>query len=1119
MASQWECVVLCGPAGCGQTREAVREYVQQVKAHGEDSALLLLPTLLACQRTRRSLMEEGSFSALFDPRILTFPELAELVLRANRKSVARISAAQRHLLMRQVLRELCQAGALPTLAPMCAFPGFVDELCSLVDELKRAAVDPQQFERAVAEVDADDARSRELAVVYAQYQKVLQERGVFDDAGQFWQARDVLRSGARRPFEKLRLIVVDGFADFTTTQLQVLRELAAGAEGGQVLITLCLESDPGRRPELFHVTHSTLENLRQPFPELRERWLPAPQPEGEAGALTALGHNLFALEEPPPVTEQPPVEFIAAPGRRAEVHQVAVRIKQLIRDESARPEPLGVIGKPSSTQRDGRSVRPERIGVIARDLSAYRQALTEVFREAGVPLNIHERAPVATRPSVQAVLDILRVPARGLRCADVMRLLKSNYVDLKRLQPDEPIKPDEVERIARAAGIIRGDRTYWLERLEAYRAKVLDQLQQSMRRDLDEEEEWLSLTGEKLQREPRAIERAQALLTALFDELAKLPEQATPARFVEVLWDLAESLGVQARVGLATDATVAGANIRALRAFLEGLKELWATDRQLGVADEVKLAEFSADAIWLAQILPCQQTCRAEPGVLALQAEDARGLDFDHVFLLGMTESEFPRAERESPLYDDSKREQLSRAGVPLEPRLSERYREAFLFYQLVSAARQRLWLSYPTVDPDGQELLRSHYVDEVNRCLGEQVLCHEYKLHQTVPEFNALTGPADLLQRCIYELYGYDVTAERQEEPALTGLRLLARSEPELLQALAAAIEVEDRRDSAQAPDEYDGRLSAPHTLERLAQDFGPEYCFSPSQLNRFGNCPFSFFAERVLGLEPLEDATEDVDPTVDGNLRHRCLSRFFREWGLGRALSAEDLPAAREMMTKIVAELGRQFESRHLVGDLALFRTRQAEIERDLHLWLEFEVAEVQSKGHTATDLEVSFGFERVPPLKIGDGPEQVLLRGRIDRVDRYTKDGTAALAVYDYKRSAGPSNRAIEAGRDLQLPAYALAAETLLAQAPAAKCHAWGYYIVRRPIKLTGASAKPEVIRQLIEHMAEWALRHAAAIRAGQFAPRPHDCRNCDFRSLCRWERTRFELKTAAGGEGGE
>ena len=127
-----------------------------------------------------------------------------------------------------------------------------------------------------------------------------------------------------------------------------------------------------------------------------------------------------------------------------------------------------------------------------------------------------------------------------------------------------------------------------------------------------------------------------------------------------------------------------------------------------------------------------------------------------------------------------------------------------------------------------------------------------------------------------------------------------------------------------------------------------------------------------------------------------------------------------------------------------------------------------------------------------------------------------GRTCFAVHDYKLGGSGGPQDILAGREFQLPMYALAARQVGLQDESAVVGGWSYYRTKRPPKLYGGPGThdPEA---LIAAACAAALQHAARIRAGDFAPAPTDCRYCDFRAVCRWDEYRFARKRA--GEGGE
>ncbi|MEA3400673.1 MAG: PD-(D/E)XK nuclease family protein [Armatimonadota bacterium] len=1093
-------MILCGPAGSGKTDLVLDEYVATIRAHGEDAALLLLPTRLACERVRRRLVDEGTVSGLLDARIYDFRGLAEVILEANHEQVARLTDWQQTLLMRSIVRELCEAKRLPALAPMCGYPGFVDTLCELVEELKRAGADPSAFRAGIERSPLNDERSRELAAIYDAYQARLQERGLYDDAGRFWRARNVLRGEdgrqpRRRPFEDLRLILADGFADFTTTQLQVLRALAEGAE--RLIITLSLEPDPGRRPELFRLPRRTLDRLQEHLGDLSDGGtLPVEyiQLPGADGALPRMGDRLFLEGEVEPL--EGPGDALAlfeASGREMEVHQVAVRVKKLL----------------------CQGVEPSRIAVIAGDLDGYAAALEGVFAEAGVPLRLQSRAPAGGRPPVQAVLDVLRVPAERYRASDVLRLIKSSFFDGAVLGQDAP-EPDEIERVCRAARIIGGrGREEWAQRLATYARRLRRELDLRTRGERDEEAQWFPGSDARLEREISTVEAVQSALSALFERLAPLEQASTLREAVEALVAVIHGIGLPDRIGMQTpDSRAEGENILAFDAFREGLRQMWAAREQLGTAGETAVREFYQDVLRMSGRVSYPLIGGPAEAVLAVDMQHARQLDFDHVFILGVTEHEFPHAWREDPLYGDRERRELRRAGVPLDPRRDQQWRDMLTFYSVVASVRQRLTLSYPTTDAEGHEVLPSYYLDEIRRCFVDDIEPVRYGLATTIPDFPDAISVRELLDRALLELYSPDMTARAgRDDEARQVLPALGARKPDLLRALAGAVAVEERREWHPA-DEYDARLTDEATVAHIAAELGPEHLFSAGALGDYGTCPFQFFAGRVLGLEKLEDPTEDVDALLLGSLRHRCLAEFFRRWRERRQdgrIEQQDLPEARKVMARVVDWAFEDAIRDGLVGDRAVFDISRRETHRDLRLWLDYEVAQIQSQGHTATWLEQRYGFGRFEPVVIGEGDEALRLRGRIDRVDRMERiEGRPAFAVYDYKSSSGPSLNRIDDGRDFQLPVYALAVRSSVLDDEAVCAH-WGYYRVRRPVKLGRRSPSAERIEEYIQTACANARQHAARIRSGDFMPHPAGrCGFCDFDGICRWNEYRFERK---------
>ena len=81
----------------------------------------------------------------------------------------------------------------------------------------------------------------------------------------------------------------------------------------------------------------------------------------------------------------------------------------------------------------------------------------------------------------------------------------------------------------------------------------------------------------------------------------------------------------------------------------------------------------------------------------------------------------------------------------------------------------------------------------------------------------------------------------------------------------------------------------------------------YSVSSLERYLQCPFRFFSERVLNLEedPEDEAT--LNPKELGIFVHEVFQKFFEEWNRQghRGITPENLPQARAIFSEVIEPL----------------------------------------------------------------------------------------------------------------------------------------------------------------------------------------------------------------------
>ena len=132
---------------------------------------------------------------------------------------------------------------------------------------------------------------------------------------------------------------------------------------------------------------------------------------------------------------------------------------------------------------------------------------------------------------------------------------------------------------------------------------------------------------------------------------------------------------------------------------------------------------------------------------------------------------------------------------------------------------------------------------------------------------------------------------------------------------------------------------------------------------------------------------------------------------------------------------------------------------------------------------------------------------MRGRIDRIDQ----GEEGYRVLDYKTGSLPTAGQVKEGISLQLVAYALALEQVIA--PGAACVEGVLLQVgtsaRVAVQQSGRSTSWEEARRGFFEGVAAALR---GIREAAFPPTPQPdvCARCDARRMCRIDASRIRRK---------
>jgi hypothetical protein len=427
-------------------------------------------------------------------------------------------------------------------------------------------------------------------------------------------------------------------------------------------------------------------------------------------------------------------------------------------------------------------------------------------------------------------------------------------------------------------------------------------------------------------------------------------------------------------------------------------------------------------------------------GVMLHQPNTIIGGKFDHIFVLGMAEGMLPAKIAENPIIDFHERKRLGKFGIEFEDASEVPRWEALSFYFTLLAGAKTLTFSYPRY-VDGDARLPNPYFGKLG-------------LSPSQPEAEFVSSLEELRRACLCDA----------ESPV----------DDEVLDRAKRQLEVEERRESAETFDEFDGVVG--YAIDPTKRTW------SISQLTTIGQCSFKWFLDKMLYLGIPEEAELDVSAATKGSIYHRTLELAVR-----KAMGTDDVRSV------ILENLDAAFSGAESSDDYSITKVANWKLQRYEYLdTLRKAVASSSFIADGAKIVAVEKEFETVWM----DLP----IRGKIDRID----ESPEGLTAIDYKTGSYTAKVKDEDGRlkiDLQIPVYS---EAALPHLYPGKKVVPGKYL--RLTKRNAELGKSVPLETFVAKVKETLL-------SGRFVVQPdvdgEACKYCEFDPICR-QGPRLELK---------
>ena len=706
-----------------------------------------------------------------------------------------------------------------------------------------------------------------------------------------------------------------------------------------------------------------------------------------------------------------------APDSIREVAWVARRVKRLLAEGLAAPHEVTVVAR--SGHQDTRLVHT-------------------ALEQVGVPSTARLRTVLAEIPALKALLQLLRGEADGWTFERLRQVLGSPY-----FSPGVDLRPVDVLAAARR-----------YEGLSAWRDGL-----ERLAVEIEAEDGW---RWRRKGVSPDRLRHDLPLLLDFFGQIAVLAGPRPEREWIDLTLETLAGTRFELRSRLCVPVGDRWDIVRLDQRGVEHLVRLLREWREL-----VRSNEPLSPMDWyerLRRLLEANELALSTPfkeGVQVLEAHEASLSPFRYTFVVHANDGVFPRAPTSLGVFSDEERQRLREAGLPFTERSQAMRRERTLWRSV--ARGENVTLTYRTTDSSGVPRLPSLMVPEhdvstelprtldleaaeepgaeiaadllpVSPAQQRRAEALQLKRARRAGQRGEIaTALPNALRRGVLGAFadelrsgGFDHFVRREAD--LGGVR---QEEPPLDPDALFGVD----RPLSLRPTAWNGKLRDPAVLEELERKYGPDYQWSSSQLEKYGKRPFDFLLDRVLGLEEVAEADEETSMLTFGNVAHGILEGFY-------ATVLEDLPTELDeraagvlesVSERVIADL--ESDRDEWLGLEPLWEVTRQDVRDKVRAYLEWEIPYLALKGERPIAVELQFGFAGQPPVElrgvdVARQPARLLLRGRVDRVDRHGGEQGGVLRVLDYKSglTSLPRKKGYEDGALLQTALYMMAVDSL-------------------------------------------------------------------------------------------
>lgn len=948
-----------GRAGIGKSTWCINSIAENIKKDDENKLILIVPEQYTFNTENRILKSIGE-PALLRTQVLSFKKMAHEVFEECGGRVKEIiKESGRNMLIHKVLNEKIES--LEYFRKISREQGFYEIVSDVISEFKKYNVEVDSLRNIEESIQESDLynKIRELSIIYEAFNEEMNEGYIDGDDELTLLGKKLLENDIYTNSE----VWIDEFSTFTPQQLEIIRLLARRCK--RVNITLCMDNrDNSNGNQDITDVFNTIKNTENKILKImKENNISYDKPINLNMINVNEGYNRFKNA---PELEHIEKYFFTYPFNsfNGKCENVKLYKANNIYDE------IEHVAKSITALIRSGKYRYKDISVVCRNIDDYEKITSVIFKDYEIPYFLDKKLELLNNPLIILITSAFEILFKDWSYESVFKYLKTgltgivnNYIDV-------------LENFVLEYGV------------KGYKWTVKEIISESWfnnNEELSEEKIFISEIMDEVRRpllvfhnKIKGKHKVSHICKAIYEFLIDIHAFERINEWIEKF----DEIGLEDKVKEYSQVEESVIDILDQAVDVMGDKDLDSYDFFKILNSGFNNEEIGVIPVALDQV---------NIGDVAR----IKGRDVKALYIVGVNDGILPASKKEEGILSDNDRNILSDIGIELASNTRNKvFEEQFLLYTVLTISSDCLMISYPMADFEGKSLRPSIVISRIKKILPQLVEESDlYDLSSYKDKLNKVISPIPTFNELILAMRKN--CDEESVEEYWREVYKWYKDSPEYENKVKNIFKGLDYSN-------LKNHVNKNNLRELYANEDG-KLMFSVSRLEKYAECPFSYFVQ--YGLKAKNRKIYEFTPPDLGSFVHDILDLFTnrvkKEGILWSELNNE---RCKEIVSNLI-DIRLSEQTNSILNSSKRFKYLSQRFKRVISKSVTVMAEQIGKGEFEVFKTEFDFGNYKTGEavmLNLQDD-EKVYLQGRIDRIDTLDLDGQTYIRIIDYKTGA--------------------------------------------------------------------------------------------------------------------